>query len=377
MPFSVDHKAVGGYGFPAACRSMALWEMQMDQRMHLERLKNIKMGVDNTPPRTVSAGKVREESRRKMRELERERIARENAVLMKNMYRMLNEPPRFGFLSADIERGRANKRHVSNEQRELMLKRLNQQNQRMLKMIIETGPDINFSKYEKDWKVTQQRLNAASKLPWVVGELPDVPDHARKHFNSMPTSLAATASMSELTRRRGPPLSRSPPGAQARARPVSLPKRQDGHAILSGMPPSAAVTMTQGLGDATSCAIVKDVSFSSQSPLGPNCMSIKVSSPSADADLHREVSPPLAESNDISHVDEYPGHAITPDTQPIDAPLPTAIGSVTSNRAHTQGSADQAFGDKLPNDLSANVCSTDLYAPSASTEASAPCDSSN
>lgn len=204
MPFSVDHKAAGGYGFPAACRGVALWEMHMDQRMHLERVKNIKMGVDNSPPRSMAAGKMREEGRRKSRDLEAARIARENAVLMGNMYRMLHELPRYSTLSADTERNRANKRNVSVEQRELSLKRLNEENQKMLRMILTTGPYIDFSRFEKDWKVTQRHMNSASKMPWVVGELPDVPEHARKHFNNVPTSLAATASLPEVQRRRQP-----------------------------------------------------------------------------------------------------------------------------------------------------------------------------
>jgi hypothetical protein len=204
MPFSVDHKAAGGYGFPAACRGVALWEMHLDQRMHLERVKNIKMGVDNSPPRSVAAGMVREAGRRKARELEAVRIARENTILMGNMYRMLHEPPRYSMLGADTERGRANKRHVSVERRELALKRLNEQNQKMLKMILTTGPDIDFSRFEQDWRVTQRHMNSASKMPWVVGELPDVPEHARKHFSQAPTSLAATASLPDLQRRRQP-----------------------------------------------------------------------------------------------------------------------------------------------------------------------------
>lgn len=57
-------------------------------------------------------------------------------VLMKNMYRMLHEPPRYAALDAQTERGRANKRRVSIEQRELMLKRINEQNAKMLKIIV-------------------------------------------------------------------------------------------------------------------------------------------------------------------------------------------------------------------------------------------------
>ena len=48
----------GPSGWASACKSVAVWEMQLDQRMHLERLKNIKMGVDNSAPRTFGASKV-------------------------------------------------------------------------------------------------------------------------------------------------------------------------------------------------------------------------------------------------------------------------------------------------------------------------------
>jgi hypothetical protein len=222
MPFSVDHKAAGGYGFPPTCRRVALWEMHLEQRMHLARVKSIKMCVDNSPPRSAATGKAHEERRRKSRQLEAARIERDNAILICNMYRMLHEPSRYPVLSEDTERGRANKRHVSVAQREFSLKQVNEKNERMLKMIIGTGPDIDFSRLDQEWKVTQRRMSSASKMPWVVGELPDVPEHARKHVNHAPTSLAATASMKDLHRRKQSPGSA---GGRGRAWQSASPER--------------------------------------------------------------------------------------------------------------------------------------------------------
>ena len=87
LPFSVDHMQAGPSGWPAACKGVAVRQMRLGQQMHLERLKGIKMGVDNSAPRTFGAAQMRKEGRRKAREREAARIQAENEILMRNMYR--------------------------------------------------------------------------------------------------------------------------------------------------------------------------------------------------------------------------------------------------------------------------------------------------
>ena len=100
----------------AAGKAQAIGEIQADYRMHLDRIRSIKPGIDNTPPRSCTKTKVRMEGRRKARAQTSDRIERENHQLMQSLCRVLDEPSRFCSLDEGTERGRLHKRKVSVEQ---------------------------------------------------------------------------------------------------------------------------------------------------------------------------------------------------------------------------------------------------------------------
>jgi len=101
------------------------------------------------------------------------------------------------------------------------MRRIDEANQRLLSSILHSTPVIKFDKLDREWKATQRHLNASAKMPWTIGDLPDVPARSRKQLPVPPS----------------PPKPKSRPGSPSRACPAAT-SLEPGAAVEPPPPPS-------------------------------------------------------------------------------------------------------------------------------------------
>ena len=152
MPMSVQHMRVSN-------KATALRELHRSQRMHMEKLRNMKPGIDMKPPATMNLLKYN--AKRIQVEAERNAtIERENKILLGKMYTIMNAEPAYKTQSLPSNTS------LNMSIRKAEYDRIARENQAIMQRILQREPHFNRSALDADWKVTKRdQLPTSLSLP--------------------------------------------------------------------------------------------------------------------------------------------------------------------------------------------------------------------
>ena len=200
MPMSVQHMRVSN-------KATALRELHRSQRMHMEKLRNMKPGIDMKRPEQpkflqYNAKRVQMEKERNLT------IERENKILLGKMYSIMNSEPAY-----KTTQHKTISLNMSIRKQEY--DRIARENQAIMQRILQREPEFDRARLDREWKETQRYLRNISEYPFILDQKTPKPSPTKK---PLPPIKGA--------RRRAeppPPPARAPAPPPARARRLTAP----------------------------------------------------------------------------------------------------------------------------------------------------------
>ena len=205
MPMSVQHMRVSN-------KATALRELHRSQRMHMEKLRNMKPGIDMKRPEQpkflqYNAKRVQMEKERNLT------IERENKILLGKMYSIMNSEPAY-----KTTQHKTISLNMSIRKQEY--DRIARENQAIMQRILQREPEFDRARLDREWKETQRYLRNISEYPFILDQKTPKPSPTKK---PLPPIKGARRRAD-----RPPAPARAPPPARARrltATPPSLRRR--------------------------------------------------------------------------------------------------------------------------------------------------------
>ena len=214
MPMSVQHMRVSN-------KATALRELHRSQRMHMEKLRNMKPGIDMKRPEQpkflqYNAKRVQMEKERNLT------IERENKILLGKMYSIMNSEPAY-----KTTQHKTISLNMSIRKQEY--DRIARENQAIMQRILQREPEFDRARLDREWKETQRYLRNISEYPFILDQKTPKPSPTKK---PLPPIKGARRRADRAPPRRPPPGARAP----ARAPPPARARR------LTAPPPSLQAT---------------------------------------------------------------------------------------------------------------------------------------
>ena len=206
MPMSVQHMRVSN-------KATALRELHRSQRMHMEKLRNMKPGIDMKRPEQpkflqYNAKRVQMEKERNLT------IERENKILLGKMYSIMNSEPAY-----KTTQHKTISLNMSIRKQEY--DRIARENQAIMQRILQREPEFDRARLDREWKETQRYLRNISEYPFILDQKTPKPSPTKK---PLPPIKGARRRAD-----RPPPPARAPPlpPAPAGSPPLPLPPPGD------------------------------------------------------------------------------------------------------------------------------------------------------
>ena len=193
MPMSVQHMRVSN-------KATALRELHRSQRMHMEKLRNMKPGIDMKRPEQpkflqYNAKRVQMEKERNLT------IERENKILLGKMYSIMNSEPAY-----KTTQHKTISLNMSIRKQEY--DRIARENQAIMQRILQREPEFDRARLDREWKETQRYLRNISEYPFILDQKTPKPSPTKK---PLPPIKGARRRAD-----RPPAPARAPPPARAR-----------------------------------------------------------------------------------------------------------------------------------------------------------------
>ena len=193
MPMSVQHMRVSN-------KATALRELHRSQRMHMEKLRNMKPGIDMKRPEQpkflqYNAKRVQMEKERNLT------IERENKILLGKMYSIMNSEPAY-----KTTQHKTISLNMSIRKQEY--DRIARENQAIMQRILQREPEFDRARLDREWKETQRYLRNISEYPFILDQKTPKPSPTKK---PLPPIKGAHRRAD-----RPPTPARAPPPARAR-----------------------------------------------------------------------------------------------------------------------------------------------------------------
>ena len=155
MPMSVQHMRVSN-------KATALRELHRSQRMHMEKLRNMKPGIDMKRPEQpkflqYNAKRVQMEKERNLT------IERENKILLGKMYSIMNSEPAY-----KTTQHKTISLNMSIRKQEY--DRIARENQAIMQRILQREPEFDRARLDREWKETQRYLRNISEYPFILDQ---------------------------------------------------------------------------------------------------------------------------------------------------------------------------------------------------------------
>ena len=165
MPMSVQHMRVSN-------KATALRELHRSQRMHMEKLRNMKPGIDMKRPEQpkflqYNAKRVQMEKERNLT------IERENKILLGKMYSIMNSEPAY-----KTTQHKTISLNMSIRKQEY--DRIARENQAIMQRILQREPEFDRARLDREWKETQRYLRNISEYPFILDQKTPKPSPTKK-----------------------------------------------------------------------------------------------------------------------------------------------------------------------------------------------------
>ena len=205
MPMSVQHMRVSN-------KATALRELHRSQRMHMEKLRNMKPGIDMKRPEQpkflqYNAKRVQMEKERNLT------IERENKILLGKMYSIMNSEPAY-----KTTQHKTISLNMSIRKQEY--DRIARENQAIMQRILQREPEFDRARLDREWKETQRYLRNISEYPFILDQKTPKPSPTKK---PLPPIKGARRRADRPRRPRARPLPPAPAGSP----PLPLPPPGD------------------------------------------------------------------------------------------------------------------------------------------------------
>jgi hypothetical protein len=153
-------------------KATALRELHRSQRMHMEKLRNMKPGIDMKRPEQpkflqYNAKRVQMEKERNLT------IERENKILLGKMYSIMNSEPAY-----KTTQHKTISLNMSIRKQEY--DRIARENQAIMQRILQREPEFDRARLDREWKETQRYLRNISEYPFILDQKTPKPSPTKK-----------------------------------------------------------------------------------------------------------------------------------------------------------------------------------------------------
>lgn len=150
-----------------ANKATAVRDLQRNHLQHVMKVQNMKPSIDMATPTCVGYQHVKHNAKRVQMEAERNAsIERENKILLGKMYTIMNAEPAYktnGVVSVTSLNMTVRKQEYD---------RIAQENQAIMRRILERKSNFCRSELDNEWKTTERYLRNISEYPFILGNLP-------------------------------------------------------------------------------------------------------------------------------------------------------------------------------------------------------------